>query len=235
MKKLLFALLLIPAAAVAQTQPPRDMLLPDSIAVSGSGRVNVAPDRFTFHVGVQTVATTVEAAVNENNARTASVIAALKKAGATDKEIRTSNFSIWPQQEHAPGAMPRITGYQVMNNINVTRDKVADAGKLLQVAVSAGVNQASGLQFQVSDPARGRAEGLKAAFEDARAKASVLAAAAGRTLGHVVSIVEGTQISPPRPYPQAMARAEALAVSDVPVEAGMQELGFSVSVVFALR
>jgi uncharacterized protein YggE len=38
-----------------------------TINVTGTGRANVTPDRFTFSVGVQTVAETVDSAVNENN------------------------------------------------------------------------------------------------------------------------------------------------------------------------
>src|SRR4029078_9142963 len=69
-----------------------------TISVTGNGRTQGTPDRVTFNVGAPTVSPTVDGAVNENNARVAAVVAALKKAGATDKEIRTSNFFINPQQ-----------------------------------------------------------------------------------------------------------------------------------------
>jgi uncharacterized protein YggE len=188
----------------------------------------------TFTLGVQSVAPTVDEAVNDNNRRTAEAIAALKKAGATDKEIRTSNFSIFPQQDYREGKLPRILGYQVSNNITVTREKVGDAGRLLQVAVNAGVNTSSGLQFEVSDPAKGRDQGLRAAFDEARAKASALAQAAGRNVGRPLSITEGAAVTSPQPYPmQRMAKTEA--VSEVPIEAGVQEMSFTVSVVFELR
>lgn len=220
--------------AVAQTQP--QAALPESVSVTGTGRVSVTPDRFTFTVGVQTVAQTVDAAVNENNAKVASVIAALKKAGATDKDIRTSNFSINPQQDYQNGQLARIVGYQVANSVTVMRSNVSEAGKLLQAAVSAGVNTSSGLQFEVSDPTKGRAEGLKSAFDDARAKAVVLAKAAGRTIGRALTISEGSQAQPPVPYVRSMAmKVESQSVSEVPVESGAQELTYTVSVVFELR
>jgi uncharacterized protein len=186
---------------------------------------------------VQTVASTVDAAVNENNRKVAAVIAALKAAGAKDAELNTSNFAIWPQQDYQQGKLPQILGYQVSNNVTVRRDKVGDAGKLLQTAVNAGVNTSSGLQFEVSDPAKGRDEGLRAAFADARAKAALLASAAGRTLGRAVTIAEGSQMQPPPNYPRPMAmRAEAGQVaSDVPVESGSQENVYTVSVVFELQ
>lgn len=225
-------------AGAAQVSPVRDTTPPllESVSVSGTGRATVVPDRFTFTVGVQTVANTVEDAVNENNRKVAAVIAALKRAGAQDKDVRTSNFSIWPQQDYSQGHLPRILGYQVANNITATRDKIGEAGKLLQAAISAGVNTSSGLQFEVSDPSKGREQGLRAAYEDARAKAALLAQAAGRTLGRAVIISEGGQTQPPPyPMPRAMAMKAEAQVTEVPIESGTQENTYTVSVVFELR
>jgi uncharacterized protein YggE len=234
MKTFLTALLIATTAfaASAQPAPPEE-----TVSVTGTGKATVTPDRFSFNVGVHTVGQTVDAALNENNARVAAVIAALKKAGATDKEIQTSGFSIYPQQDYQQGKLPTILGYQVQNTITVRRPQIGDAGKLLQVAVNAGVNTSSGLQFEVSDPARGRDQGLSAAYADAKAKAALLAQAAGRTLGRALSISEGAQITPPRPYPMAgrVAAMESRVQQDVPVEAGSQEVVYTVTVVFQLR
>ncbi|HEU4523016.1 MAG TPA: SIMPL domain-containing protein [Thermoanaerobaculia bacterium] len=226
----------VDALAQPVSQTPYVSPMTQTVSVTGTGRSTVNPDRVTFTVGVQTVASTVEQAVNENNRKSAAVIAALKAAGATDAQIRTSNFSIYPQQDYQQGKLPQILGYQVSNNITVRRENVSDAGKLLQAAVNAGVNTSSGLQFEVSNPAAGRDQGLTSAYNDARAKARLLAEAAGRTLGRAVSIAEGAQVSPHYP-PRPMAmRAEAASVaSDVPVESGTQETVYTVSVVFELQ
>ncbi|HXI11549.1 MAG TPA: SIMPL domain-containing protein [Thermoanaerobaculia bacterium] len=208
----------------------------ESVSVSGTGKVSLVPDRVTFTLGVQTIAPTVDDAVSQNNTKVARVIAALKRSGAAEKEIQTANFFIMPQQDYSQGQLPRILGYQVSNNVTVTRDKVGDAGRLLQAGISAGVNQASGLNFTVADPTRGREAALKAAFEDARAKAQILAESAGRTLGRAMMISEGAsgQIQPPYPMGRVMTmKAEAQA--DVPVEQGTEEVIFMVSAVFELR
>jgi uncharacterized protein YggE len=228
----------VSASAFAQTMPPREPAPVDTVSVTGSARVTTTPDRFSFNVSVQTIAPTVEEAVNENNAKVAAVIAALKNAGAKPEEIQTSNFSIYPQQDYSQqqqGKLPRLLGYQVSNSITVTKKEIAAAGKLLQAAIGAGVNQSSGLSFSVSDPARGRDEGLRAAFADARAKATLLAQAAGRTLGPAMAITEGGA-SNPQPRPMMVGRVMAAQVtSEVPVESGSEELAFTVSVVFALK
>ena len=223
-------------AAFAQSAPPREGPLPETVSVTGTGRVTLVPDRFSFNVGVQTSAPTVDAAVNENNERVARVVAALKAAGAKPEEIQTSGFSIYPQQDYSQGQLPRLLGYQVNNSVTVRKKEVASASKLLQVAIGAGVNTASGLNFEVSEPTRGREQGLKAAFDDARAKAVLLAQAAGRTLGRATIISEGVAETPmPRPMIGRVMAAKAEQVSEVPVESGSQELTFTVSVVFFMQ
>jgi uncharacterized protein len=240
MKRFLFTLIaaVSATAAFAQTAHTMATVLPETVSVTGTGRSNVAPDRFTFNVGVQTVANTVDDAVSQNNKRTAAVIAALKAAGASADDIQTSNFNIWPQQDYQEGRLPRILGYQVTNNVTVRSSKIADAGRLLGVAINAGVNTSSGINFEIADPARGRDQGLRAAFEDARAKATLLAQAAGRTLGRTIYITEGMQQGP-QPYPvqraMAMEARVGAVTGDVPVESGTQERSYSVSVTFELK
>jgi uncharacterized protein YggE len=244
MKRFLIPVLaaLFSASALAQqaTAPSREPGVPDTVSVTGVGRVSLTPDRFSFNGTVQTISPTVEEAVNENNTKTAAVIAALKNAGAKAEEIQTSNFSIFPQQDYSQqqqGKLPRVIGYQVSNSITVTRKQVAEAGRLLQAAIAAGVNQTSGLSFSISDPTRGRDEGLRAAFADARAKAALLAAAAGRTLGPALSISEiGTSNpQPPRPMAGVRILAAQVITEPIPVESGTSEQSSTVSVVFALR
>jgi uncharacterized protein YggE len=237
MKRFLSLLLLAaPMAAQTVTQPPREIATAETISVTGTGKTTLIPDRFSFTAGVQTTAPTVEEAVNQNNAKIASAIAALKKAGATDQEIRTSNFSIYPQQVYEQGQAPRVVGYQASNSVVVTKKDIAVAGRLLQVALNAGVNETSGLNFEVSDPARGRDQGLHAAFDDAKAKASLLAQAAGRTLGRAMMITEGSEMAPPpRPMPVGVMAAKGEAISQVPIQSGTRELAYTISVVFEMR
>jgi uncharacterized protein YggE len=234
MKRFLLPAIAVFTAAAALAQTPLPPL--ETVTVGGMGRATLTPDRFTFTLGVQTVAPTVDDAVAENNKRVQNVLAALKKAGAQEKDIQTANFNIWPQQEYGEGRLPRILGYQVSNSVTVRSSKIGDAGRLLGVAIAAGVNTSTGLNFEVSDPARGREQGLRAAFDDARAKAALLAQAAGRTLGRAIMISEGSQSGPPpQPYPMRAMAMEARATAEVPVESGTQELTFTITATFELR
>jgi uncharacterized protein len=226
-------------ALAAQTPPgpvPREAATWQTLSVTGTGRVTLTPDRASFTVGVQTVGPSLAAASQDNAARMTAIVAALRKAGATDRELRTTGLSIYPQQSAEPGKQPRIVGYQVSNNVTVTRNDVATIGALLEAAAQAGANTVSGVNFTVSDTARGRDTGLQAAFADAKAKADVLARAAGRSVGRALAITEGGAAMPPGPMPMfrraEMAQAASFAA---PVESGAEEIAFTVSVVFALE
>jgi len=234
---LLLVSIALPLAAQTAPAPREAPPMPETITVNGKGRVTLTPDRFTFTAGVQSSAPTVEEAVNENNTKMSAVVAALKRAGATDQEVRTANFTIFPQQVYEQGKSPRVVGYQANNTVIVAKRDVAAASKLLQVALNAGVNETSGLNFEVSDPARGRDQGLRAAFDDARSQAALLAQAASRSLGRAMTISTASSETPPPPRPvYAMAgAAKAEAVSQVPVESGSREITFYVTVVFEMR
>jgi len=92
------------------------------------------------------------------------------------------------------------------------------------------------VSFTISDPARGRDAGLRAAFANARAKAEVLAGAAGRTAGRALSITEGgaPELPVPRPMFRGGAVMNATVAQAAPVETGSEEMVFTVSVVFEL-
>jgi hypothetical protein len=234
----LVAIVVTASTTAAQTPPipvPREAAMPHTVSVTGVGRVTLTPDRAVFTAGVQTVAPTVSAATQENGARMSAVLAALRRAGATDKDLRTSGLSIYPQQQaQQEGRPPRIVAYQVSNAVTVTKDDPATVGRLLEAAVEAGANTVSGVTFTVSDLTRGRDTGLQAAFADAKAKADVLARSAARSLGRAMAITEGGA-NVPGPVPMMRMREQAMAMSAVPVESGTEELSFTVSVVFELQ
>jgi uncharacterized protein YggE len=235
----ILAALTMAGAAAARAQTPRPAVPREAaewhtVSVTGVGHVTLTPDRASFTAGVQTAGPTLTAATQENAARMTAVIAALKRAGAGEREIRTFGLSIYPQQAAQEGKPPRIVGYQVSNNVTVTKDDPAAIGRLIEAAVEAGANTVSGVTFLVSDPARGRDTGLQAAFADARAKADVLAKAAGRTAGRALAITEGGAPTPPMPMFRQRAEAMSLSMA-APVEAGAEELTFTVSVVFELQ
>ena len=73
-------------------------------------------------------------------------------------------------------------------------------------------------------------DALETAVADARVKATVLAHAAGVSLGAVKSLAESPETQEPIPYAAVAMRAP----ESTPVEPGTAEITATVSVVFAL-
>ncbi len=210
-------------AAFAQSNSPAAQIEdgsenPRTLTVSGTGKVFITPDIAYITIGVHTEGLEAEVAVIDNNKQAQEVIDTLKDMGVEDKDIQTTNFSIYPRQEYDTNGKP--TGeltYVVDNSVFVTIRDLEMVGEVLDQVVSAGANQISGIQFDVADRTASQSEARKAAVADARAKAEELAAAAGVKLGAVQTISEYTSGGP---TPMYAMREVAAAQSAVPIEVG---------------
>ena len=93
---------------------------PRTISVTGTGVSYLTPDIATIMIGVNSRGENVSAALQENNAQAQAIADALIAMGIDAKDIQTSNFSVYPQQNYGPTG--EITGviYVVDNTVHVT-------------------------------------------------------------------------------------------------------------------
>jgi uncharacterized protein YggE len=194
----------------------------DTLTVTGTGSVTSAPDDAQLSFGVESHAASAQAALAADGEAMQKLIAALRAAGARD--LQTQWVSVWPVSQE--NGTPQ--GFTASNSVSATIG-VDRAGSLIDAAVAAGANQVSGPDLSVADAKRLYRQALGAAVADARAHADALAAASGRTLGAVASIVEGGS------EPVPTYRAAALDSGSTPVVGGQQETSATVTVTFALR
>jgi uncharacterized protein YggE len=215
-----------PVLAQAASTPLR------TITMSGTGTVKGPPDMAEITAGVTSQAPTAAAALAANTAAMNRVFAALEKQGIARRNIQTSNFSVSPNYaSRVPNEQPRLTGYQVSNQLHIVLDDVTKVGTALDALVAAGSNQMHGLNFSIKEPAPLLAKARAEAVADARLRAQQYAAAAGVTLGPVQSISESGG-EPPRPMYRMMAMAQD---SAVPVATGEESVTANVTVVWEIR
>ena len=223
------AILLLAVPAAAQTANPS----PRTITMSGTGSVKGPPDMAEITAGVTSQAPTAAAALAANTANMNRVFAALEKQGIARRNIQTSNFSVSPSYTNrTPNETPRLTGYQVSNQLHIILEDVTKLGAALDALVTAGSNQMHGLNFSIKEQAPLLAKARAAAVADARTRAQQYAAAAGVTLGPVQSISESGG-EPPRPMYRMMAMAAQ--ESSVPVASGEESVSANVTVVWEIR
>ena len=195
------------------------------ITVTGTGTVQTIPDQAEFTLGVQSEGPTARDALAANSERMRHVLAALFSAGVAKKDVQTQDVSL--SQTYSSDGRPN--GYSAHNSVSVTIRVLAKAGAILDAASNAGANDVYGPTLSRSDEDGQQAKALRAAIDNARAKARVLADAAGVQLGTVTAITENS--SEPEPYyPVALAQRDAGA----PIEPGRQQVQATVRVTFAI-
>lgn len=231
--------LLLAAAPLAAQVPAMPAALPAAssatrLDISVTGEVGRVPDVATIGAGVVTQAPTAAAAMAANARSMTAAIAALRRAGVADRDIRTSALGLQPQYRYGENQPPVLTGYQASNQLSVTFRDLARSGAILDALVAQGINQISGPDFAVDKPEAALDEARAQAIATARARAGLYARAAGLRVKRIVAVREtGGDAVPPRPVPMMMAaRADKAAT---PVAAGEQKLGVALEVSFELE
>lgn len=191
---LVLALVVVALAAPAlgaQTPASGGPELPRTITVVGQGSVTAAPERARLTVGVESIADSAQVASKENTTKMEAVLAALKKAGITDKEMQTSNYSIWAESMPGEGsdAQPKVR-YHVTNQVSVVVNDPAAVSDLLDGVIEAGATSIYGVNFEVKDTKALEGKARAEAIKDAQARAADLAKLTGVKVGSVVQVSE---------------------------------------------
>ncbi len=211
----------------ADTQPPEH-----TIAVVGSGKVTVVPDMATIQLGVSMERPTAKAARDAAATAMNAVVAAIRKLGIDDKDIKTSAVSLGPVYNYPPNSTPKIRGYQLQNTVSVTVRKLDVISDVLDNAVTAGATSVDGISFDVADRAAAEAQAREAAVKDAKARADTLATTAGVRITGVASMSE--TMNTPIWYGQNFAAALAPKDSSTPVMPGSTDVTITVSVTYLI-
>lgn len=223
------------APAAAGESPVR------TVTVIGRGEVKAQPDTASTSVGVEVTAPTVDEAMAQAKERMAALLAALKALGIAEKDIQTSNFSVYFERTSTDMPAPRSEGagsdqqmpgfYRVSNMVQVTIRDLEQVGEVLETAVKAGANNIWGINFSVSDPAALEAQARENAVKDARARAEALAGLHDVELGGVIAVSEVVGGA----TPVFVEAAKALGGGGAPVEPGELTLSTQIQVVYAIK
>jgi uncharacterized protein YggE len=218
------AALALPMAAPALAQ---DAAI---VTVTGEATVEATPDSATISLGVTTDGATAAEAMAANSAAVQAVIDRLKLTGIEDRDLQTSNLSLNPNWVgYDSGQTPTISGYIASNMLTVRVRALDSLGAVLDAVIADGANTLNGLTFEVAQPRPVLDEARKQAVADAMARATILAEAAGGSLGKVISITENAGYGAPVP----MFRSDA-AAAPVPVAGGQIGLMASVTVTYEI-
>ena len=207
-----------------------------TITVTGVGHVSVVPDQLGFQLSVSVLRDDLDQAMNDGNTAMQAVVDALKAAGVADKDVQTTDVSLYPEYDHQKGRPQTLRGYRVNQTVSVTVEDLSKASDIVSTALAAGGAGVSldGLQLQVGDPDGKLAPARTDALDQAKAKAEEYAQHAGGELGDIVRISEVTD----QPVDQRLSYSSADSAAagvPMPLEPGQQDLTANVVVVYELK
>lgn len=222
----------------------------NTITVSGKGEVFAVPDIATFSVSVQEEAKEVKNAQEAATSKVNAIIAYLKSAGVEEKDIKTADYSVYPQYDYiqaacregvCPPGRQQLRGYQVSQTISVKVRNTDKAGELLSGVGSRGASQVSGLSFTIDDEEALKAQARGMAIDDAQAKAKELAKQLGVKIVRVTGFYEN-DYGYPVPYAYGMGgadmavmRSEAAPKAAPELPAGENKIVSNISVTYEIR
>ncbi|AKD05858.1 hypothetical protein PKOR_20310 [Pontibacter korlensis] len=222
MRKTNLVLFIMFIMAAFSVQAQQGQALPPLVSVSGIGEVRVQPNEVVVNLGVETRAKTLNEARKETDSKAAAIISYLKKQGVDAKHIQTSYVTLNPIYNSGEYGRTAPDFYVAQKNMTVIVKKLDKFDELLSGLYQVGANHVNGIQFQVSDVEKYKAEARKKAVANAKEKANSLTSELGAKIGRVYAINESSgNGGGPRPmYKVAMMESAAYDAAGGPTISG---------------
>lgn len=207
-----------------------------SVTAAGRCLKSITPDRGAISLTAEVTKKNVKDASNEAAKIYKSVLNEVKKLNLKDQEIQTTETSLaeditWENNKRKSNGFKSRMGFQV------TSSEIFRLGEVLSIASEAGLKDMGGLsQFVSAVKLKSEKEAcLEEAVQNAKAKASRMAKAAGSDIGAVLKIEEGEgRSSNPAPMRTFIA-ADAKSFDNVAIESKQETISVDVFVQFALK
>ena len=205
------------------------------VTVTGYADSQEGNQEASFTAGVSAVNDDKETALNEVNTKIEEIITQVKEFGIPEADIKTSNLSIYQNQEpyNEDGvSKSRLGQWNISNNVEIRLKDASQADELANLLASTGATNVWGPNFVTGDSRDAQKALMSSAIEDARSKAQEAANATGKELGRVLSISESSAVSG---YPMAMFDRGMGGGGGISLEPGTSTVSQSVVVTFELR
>lgn len=174
------------------------------ISVVGNAEIFAVPGIANITFSIQVEKETVDLAQEEATKRTNATLSFLEKQKIKDKDIKTTNYSVYPRYEYVQKKIVCITypcprpprervlkGYSVNQSISIKVRNISNIGTILAGIGKQKVTNISGPYFEVDNKEELKLKARKDAIKNARVQAKELASSLGVKLGDIVSFNEG--------------------------------------------
>ena len=210
-----------------------------TIYVDATAKVVAKPDIAVTTMGMVNEGKTVQEAQTANNDVMSKMTTKLKEMSIDEKDIQTSNYSIYPLYDYTDEAGRVLRGYEVRQDVTVKIRDLSKANGVLSLAGELGANNISGLQFTIDDPEVYKNEARQEALKKLAEKSQNLSQSLGIRLGKVVSYNEYSGDN--NTYANVMKESAMYGLGGAAdqsvssVESGSTEINMTVGVTFQIK
>lgn len=211
---------------------------------NGDSTIEVMANKVSIMIGYDSRNSTADAAQEDNKIVSAKIISALESAGLNKSDVETMYYNVGPEYDWSDGKQT-LKGYLATHTLKISTTQVDKIGKFIDAAVRAGANRIDSIDYELTTDKENelKAQVLKTAAENARAKADAIASGSGTKIVKLVSVQDTSYNYAPWNYRldyavSAESKAGgAMPVVNVPtqVETGKVTITASVRTVYQLE
>ncbi|MFA6252326.1 MAG: SIMPL domain-containing protein [Candidatus Paceibacterota bacterium] len=209
------------------------------ITVTGSGEVYATPDVGVINISVKTENKEVKNATDDNNLKINDIIAFLKDKKIDEKDIKTTNFNIYPVYSYENRTGKRIlNGYEANQSLTVKIRDTSKVGEIISGATEKGANNIGELTFITDDNETVKEQAKKLAIENAKVKAKELESLLGVKMMKIVNYSEESYMPNSTSYDayNAGAGMESMkAISTPNIQTGQNKIISTVTITYAIQ
>ncbi len=223
-----------------------DIETKNTITVSDSSEIFAKPDLAVVNFSVVSEKKTVIEAMEENTKAMNGIVKAMKNKGVEEKDLKTTNFSIYPRYEYDkraevysypyPEGKRILVGYEVRQSLEVKIRDLAKIGGLIGAATEAGANEIGDLRFTIDKEDELKKQARTEAIKKAKEKAEELAKELGLRLVRVVNFSDADFAPVYYDYLKAEASGMGGGGAATPqIETGENVIRSTVSITYEIR
>ncbi|WP_281297034.1 SIMPL domain-containing protein [Flavobacterium limnophilum] len=221
MKKALLILgILFMTMSYAQDQKQVPM-----IAVSGEGKIKVAPDQASISISIETKGTKAEEVKRENDKKMDAILKFIKKSNIAAEDFQTQRISLNPNYDYEK----KKYSYVATQTVQILLKDLSKYDAFMEGLVNEGINRIDNVEFKSSKMTQLQSDARKLAIKEAKAKAEDFVSVLGQKVGKAILISDNSQTYNPQPRMYAMkatfdaesAPRETLAVGEIEITANV--------------
>lgn len=220
----------------------------NSIMVSGKGEAVAIPDIATFSFSVTKEAKTAPEAQKLATDISNKMFEVIKKDGVDDKDVKTTNYSLYPKYDYTQTPCPAIypsncqpskeilKGYEISQTFEVKVRDIAKAGQIVADVTAVGATNINGPTFGVDKEDDVIAKARNEAIANAKSKAEAIAKGLGVRLVRIVSFNEnenGYYAAPMMKSALSIGVSDAVSAPQLPV--GENKYSRTVSITYEIQ